>query len=171
MKRAIRSSFLVALGVFIGVSLAGVTVHAQRQGGPPGGGRGGGGFGGFNPQTIVQRALHGSWALISFDLDTTDEQLVDLRKVYQKSVEDTKAKFAEMGEIDPNNRREAMQGLMQGQQELLAAVKTHLDEEQTAKLEDWYKEQAEQAQRGGGRGGRTRPEGGGGGGARRQRDN
>ncbi|MBT5713537.1 hypothetical protein HOI71_20985, partial [Candidatus Poribacteria bacterium] len=71
MKRAARSAFLVAIGVFIGVSLAGVTVYAQRPGGGRGGG--GGGFGGFNPQALIQRAFHGSWALISFELETSDE--------------------------------------------------------------------------------------------------
>ena len=166
MKRTVRSVFLVAAGVFVGVSLAGVTVYAQRPGGPPGGGRGGGGFGGFNPMSIVERVVHGSWVKISFELDTTDEQLAALRKVYQKSIEETRGKAEAMGELDPNNRREAMQGLMAGQRELREAAKAHLNEEQVATLDEWYQEQANAAQRRGGRG----RAGGGEGRQRRQRD-
>jgi hypothetical protein len=177
MKRTARSVFLVAIGVFVGVSLAGITVYAQRPGGPPGGGgRGGGGFGGFNPMSIVERAVQGSWSVVSFELDTTDEQLAAVRKVYQESIAETKVKAEAMGELDPNNRREAMQGLMEGQRELREATKTHLDDAQNAKLDEWYQEQANAAQRRGGGGRRGRGGRGGEGGEggegreRRQRD-
>ncbi|MBT5533415.1 hypothetical protein HOK31_10170, partial [Candidatus Poribacteria bacterium] len=137
-------------------------------------GGGGGGFGGFNPQALIQRAFHGSWALISFELETSDEQLIELRKVYQKADGESKDKLAEIGDVDPNNRREVMQGLMQGlmegQRELVAATKAHLNDDQAAKLDDWYKEQANAAQRfGEGRGSRERGGGGGEGGEGRQR--
>ena len=168
MKRAARSLLLVAIGVFIGASLAGVTVHAQRPGPGTGTGRGaGGGFGNFSPQALVERAVHGSWALISFDMDSTDEQLTELRKVYQKAVEESRAELADIGEVDPNNRREVMRdlmrGMMEGQAALREAVKGHLNEEQAAKLDEWYKEQASAARRGGGGGGggRRNREGGG----------
>ena len=115
--------------------------------------------------TIVQRAVEGSWSVISFELDTTDEQLSALRKVYADSIEETKVKAAEIGEADPNDRRAAMQGLMEGQRELREAAKGHLSDGQNEKLDDWYKEQASAAQRRGGRG----RAGGGGGGEGRQR--
>ena len=164
--RCFRSaSIFVTVAVFMGF-LTTAFLYAQRtpddHEGPPPQGRSGFGRGfGFDPTVMIQRAVHGSWAFVSFELGVSDEKLVELRGVYQKNWEGTKKMLEQIGDTEPDARRELMQGVMQSQRELREHVKVALTDEQGAKLDEWYERQRQGTMRGvgghtGARGDRSR---------------
>ena len=154
MGRRWRVLSRIGLSLLVAVSLASVTLYAQRPGGGPGGREGGmrRGMGGMNPRMMVERAIEGSWAFVALELDTTDEQLVQLRQTYRKAWADARKDLEGFREASPEDRRAMMEGLVESQKALREAVKAQLTEEQAAKLDEWYKRQWERS-RGGRRGG------------------
>ena len=165
MSQRIGRPVLVAAGFSVAALLASALLFAQPPGMPPmppGSGRPQGsgppgGFQSFQARLMIERAVHGSWAFVSFELDVSDEKLVELRKVYQENWEATKASLKGLADAEPDARRELMQGMMESQRELREKVKAALTDEQGAKLDKWYDQQRQQSMRGGG----SRPRGGG----------
>ena len=153
--RQFRSASIVAtVAVLVGL-LTTAVLYAQRmpgdhEGAPP---QGQGGFSrgfSFDPTVMIERAVHGSWAFVSFELGVSDEKLIELRGVYQKNWEGAKATLEQIGDMEPDARRELMQGVMQSQRELREHVKVALTDKQGAKLDEWYERQRQGAMRGGG---------------------
>ena len=158
MRQFRLASIVATVAVVVGL-LTTAVLYAQRtpddrEGGPP---QGRGGFtrgGGFQMQAMIQRAVHGSWAFVSFELGVSDEKLVELRGVYQKNWEGAKETLDKLEDTEPDGRRELMQSVMVSQRELREHVKVALTDEQGAKLDEWYERQRQGAMRGGGGGGR-----------------
>lgn len=140
MKR--RSWVVAAAAMALVFASALYAQRPQRQGGPPGGGDGGRGMMGF-----VERTITGSWVFVSLELDTSDDQLIQLRKVYREHLKTTREKVQALADLPQEERQNAMQELFGIQRELREAVRSILTEEQNAKLDEWAQQQMRQMQR------------------------
>ena len=167
MSSSLRGRIVAFVGVGAVALFAGTALFAQGPGGPRGPGgeqrQMPGAFQAYGAQLMVERAVHGSWAFVALELGVSDEKLIDLRTVYQKNWQATKASIASLEDAEPDARRDIMQGIMESQRELRQSVKGVLSAEEGVKLDAWYDEQRQQSMRGGGRGGPGGPGGEGGG--------
>jgi hypothetical protein len=137
MRRATIATFstLAAAGIFA------AAVFGQ-PGQRPGGGTRGGFGGGFN--------LDSDWALVCFKLETEDQLLPQLRKVFRKAY-DLRAEVIEAmrsGEIGREDIAEEMAAI---QEELAESLEKILGKERTARLQELRSQRQNwQGSRGGG---------------------
>ena len=171
-----RVTQLCAVGLLCAALLS-PAAYAQRPGGRGGAGGGGaagggqGGPGGAGGQQIRQafrsmRLIDSYWITLTFELKTDDAKLTELRPKFQAAWDARKplqeAVRTAMGNQDRDGAAKAVQGIAQINQQLEAAIKQSLGEDQLTKLKEAAAQQGGGFGRGPG-GGRGGGQGGGGG--------
>jgi hypothetical protein len=129
-----RKSMLskVFLAVAVALLIAGVAaiVAQPGPGAGPGGRRGARGFGGaMGLMMYLERA----WAAVHFELEATDEQIAELKPIFQSAYDSRKAAI-EKAQAD-QDRQALMTALQQVQTDIDAALQDTLTEEQLAEWE------------------------------------
>ncbi len=150
-----RKSMLrkVLLAVTVAVLVLGVAAIMAQPG--PGGGPGGRGGRGFGGAMGLMMYLERAWAALPFELDATDEQIAELKPIFQAAYDSRKAAI-EKAQAD-QDRQTLIAALQQGQTDIDAALQDTLTEEQLAEWEQL--KQAAQAGLGLGRpGGGAQPQ-------------
>ena len=142
MKRVVR---FAGIGALVGgMALAAViSVNAQR--GPMGGGRPDRGPGPA-PMVFGVSGLESSWAVLSFDLDASDEVLAEIRKLYQDEWDAVAQLRERMSDLDVDGRREAMSQMQESHAALIEEAKQFLTSEQAKRLDEWHQAQASRRQ-------------------------
>lgn len=151
MERKSMVSKVVVVAT-VAVLIVGVAVIMAQPG--PGGGPGGRGGRGFGGAMGLMMYLERAWGALSFELDATDEQIAELKPIFQAAY-DSRKEAIEKARAEQNPEG-LMAALQQVQSDIDAALKDTLTEEQLA---EW--EQVKQAAQGGMGMGFGRPRGGG----------
>lgn len=120
---------VVALCLAVAFVIALLPVAAQAQGGGPGGGQR------QRANMAAMMYLEFTWAAVSFGCEATDEQIANLRPVYQDVYKRRAAVRAEA--MQNRNFQAIQQNIDETNKELGAALLKELTEEQIAHLTEW----------------------------------